>query len=105
MKPPEKKTKRALAKLRRTAARAEADGAPDLSNWESEFLESVEERLETYGSAFNDPEKGDREEALSRLQSHKLKEIDKKARGKEPKSGLKRSSFRRKPHPRADDES
>jgi len=58
------------------AARAE------LTAWEHEFLESVETRLETFGSAFADAAKGDLDEPLSRLQIMKLKEIEKKARGK-----------------------
>ena len=48
----------------------------------------MEARIETYGSAFGDPEKGGSDEPLSALQAFKLREIDKKARGK-GKSGLK----------------
>jgi hypothetical protein len=61
----------------------------DYSGWEKEFLGEVDQRLEKYGSAFHDLSKGSPDEALSRLQSVKLKEIAKKARdkarGKEPK--------------------
>ncbi len=48
----------------------------------------MEARLETYGSAFADAAKGDLDEPLSRLQVMKLKEIEKKAKGKsKPKPG------------------
>lgn len=88
----ERKKRAALRKLRKAAALAESGLGPPLSDWEREFLEEVEARIETYGSAFGDPEKGDLEEPLSALQKVKLKEIDKKARGK----GLKRGGFNRR---------
>ena len=78
----ERKKRKALRKLRKAAELAEAGLGPPLSDWEREFLEEVEERIEKYGSAFADPNKGNLEEPLSALQSRKLKEIDKKARGK-----------------------
>ena len=84
----ERKKRAALRKLRKAAALAEQGLGPELSDWERQFLEEVEERIETYGSAFADPEKGGEGEALSSLQRIKLKEIDKKARGK-GKSGFK----------------
>jgi hypothetical protein len=52
----------------------------DVSDWEGEFLESVEARVQTYGRAFADPEKGAPGQALSVLQSRKLKEILTKAK-------------------------
>jgi hypothetical protein len=87
----ERKKRAALRKLRKAAALAEQGLGPALSDWERQFLEEVEERIETYGSAFADPEKGADGEALSSLQQIKLKEIDKKARGK-GKSGFKSKS-------------
>jgi hypothetical protein len=51
----------------------------DVSDWEGEFLESVEGRVQTYGRAFADPEKGAPGHALSMRQSRKLKEIVTKA--------------------------
>jgi|SRR5438132_8820753 len=69
---------RALGKARAAAAK---NGA-DLSAWESEFLGSVEERVETYGRAFGDPQKGVPGASLSNRQTGKLKEIAAKARGK-----------------------
>ena len=46
-----------------------------LSEWEGEFLGSVEDRVKTYGRAFADPEKGGQGQALSIRQTRKLKEI------------------------------
>ena len=84
----ERKKRKALRKLRKAAALAEQGLGPELSDWEKQFLEEVEQRIETYGSAFADPEKGGADEPLSSLQAVKLREIDKKARGK-GKSGFK----------------
>jgi hypothetical protein len=84
----DRKKRAALRKLRKAAALAELGLGPELSDWERQFLEEVETRIETYGSAFADPEKGADGEALSSLQQVKLKEIDKKARGK-GKTGFK----------------
>ena len=67
----------ALKRARRTADRA----GVDLSEWEGEFLGSVEQRLKTYGRAFGDPEKGAAGAALSALQTVKLREISAKAKG------------------------
>ncbi|MGC1302454.1 MAG: hypothetical protein WA840_08770 [Caulobacteraceae bacterium] len=86
------KKARALRTIRRLKAEA-AD--TELSDWEGEFLDSVETRIGTYGRTFADPEKGDRESALSILQTRKLKEIDAKARGEE--TPRKIALTRRKP--------
>lgn len=86
-----RKQRKALRKLRQAAALSEQGLGPPLSDWEVEFLAELEARIETYGSAFADPEKGNRDEPLSALQTQKLKEIDRKARGKS------RSGFKRKP--------
>lgn len=69
----------------RRARSAAAKAGVDLSEWEGEFLGSVEERVETYGRAFGDPEKGGPGQALSALQTVKLKEIAAKAKGEKPK--------------------
>ncbi|HEY1615882.1 MAG TPA: hypothetical protein VGF97_19580 [Rhizomicrobium sp.] len=86
------KAKRAaLNALRRTRRAAERSAVP-LSAWEGEFLGSVEGRVETYGRAFADPEKGPSGASLSVLQTRKLKEIAAKASGKQkPRRGLSRS--------------
>lgn len=91
----ERKKRAALRKLRKAAALAEQGLGPGLSDWERHFLDEVEARIETYGSAFADREKGADGEALSSLQQAKLKEIDKKARGKGT-SGFK--SRQRRPY-------
>lgn len=78
----ERKKRKALRKLRKAAELAERGEGPPLSDWEREFLEEVEQRIETFGSAFADPEKGDLEDPMSALQTQKLREIGKKARGK-----------------------
>ena len=90
----------------------------EVSGWEGEFLDSVETRLDTYGRAFADPEKGDRDHALSILQQRKLKEIRAKVSG-EPAAGkpaagrptvrggpIRRTPFggSRRPPARGDDE-
>jgi hypothetical protein len=61
----------------------------DLSEWEGEFLGSVAARVETFGRAFGDPEKGQAGSALSIRQTVKLKEITAKAKG-EPRPGPSR---------------
>jgi hypothetical protein len=70
----------ALRALRKARAAAERTGVA-LSQWEGEFLGSVEGRVETYGRAFGDPEKGMPGASLSMLQAVKLKEIAAKAKG------------------------
>ena len=93
--------RRAQAAVERAIAKADDPDAAqaarvELSDWETEFMTSVEQRLSTYGSAFADPTLGEDGEALSRLQIAKLKEIEKKAKGKGG-SGFKRgSSFKSK---------
>ena len=73
----------ALNALRRAQRHAERAGVK-LSEWEGEFLGSVEDRLKTFGRAFGDPEKGAAGEALSMRQRVKLKEIAIKAKGEKP---------------------
>jgi hypothetical protein len=70
----------ALNALKRARRAAERTGAK-LSDWEGEFLGSVEDRVKTYGRAFADPEKGAPGDTLSALQRVKLKEIAAKAKG------------------------
>ena len=80
----------ALNRARRTADKA----GIELSEWEGEFLGSVEDRLKTYGRAFGDPEKGAAGQALSMLQTVKLKEITSKAKGE--KKPMARKPFKRR---------
>ena len=96
-KPPDRKAQakraalNALKRARRTADRA----GVKLSDWEGEFLGSVEARVKTYGRAFGDPEKGAPGQALSVLQTVKLKEIAAKAKGEKP--AVRRGRPRRGP--------
>ena len=76
----------ALSALRRARRQAERAGV-ELSDWEGEFLGSVEDRVKTFGRAFGDPEKGAPGEALSAMQRLKLKEIAGKAKGEKPRRG------------------
>ncbi|KRB40433.1 MAG: hypothetical protein V4514_22235 [Pseudomonadota bacterium] len=87
----------ALKRVRRQADRADVK----LSDWEGEFLGSVEERVKTFGRAFGDPEKGAAGEALSALQTVKLKEIAAKAKGE--KKELQRRPFKRRAKPYSED--
>ncbi len=93
-KPPNSKeqAKRAALNALKRARRAAEKSGVELSDWEGEFLTSVAQRVETYGRAFADPEKGARGQALSGNQAIKLKEIAAKAKGDkaaEPKGGRK----------------
>lgn len=82
-----RRTRKALRAVRKLAEAGAGEAGVAYSEWEAEFLQELEGRLDQYGSAFADPEKGAREEALSRLQAQKLKEIAAKAKGK-PRSGF-----------------
>jgi hypothetical protein len=79
---PREQSRRAALNALRRAKRAVARAGVDLSEWEGEFLGSIETRIQTYGRAFGDPEKGAAGQALSVLQGRKLKEIKAKAEGK-----------------------
>lgn len=96
----ERKKRKALRKLRKAAMLAEQGLGPPLSDWEQQFLEEVEERIEKFGSAFHDLDKGGSDEALSALQHVKLREIDKKARGKGKSGFSNKGGFKRKSSPR-----
>ena len=96
--PPDRKAqakRAALNALKRARRHADRAGVK-LSDWEGEFLGSVEDRVKTYGRAFGDPEKGGAGEALSVMQHVKLKEIVSKAKG-EKKPFPVRKGFKRKP--------
>ena len=98
-KPPDRKAqakRAALNALKRARRLAERAGVK-LSDWEGEFLGSVETRVKTFGRAFGDPEKGAPGQALSALQTVKLKEIAAKAKGE--KKGLQRKPFKRRGKP------
>lgn len=76
------KAKRAALNALRRARRAAELAGVKLSDWEGEFLGSVEGRVEKYGRAFADPDLGAMNGALSLRQGIKLKEIAAKTRRK-----------------------
>ena len=84
-------TKRALSALKRAADKAKLS-EEGLTQWEAEFLGSVEERLTKFGSAFADPDKGQMSAPLSLRQGLKVRQISKKGEtesAKNPGSGFK----------------
>ena len=105
-KPPDRRAqaKRAALNALKRAKRAADRAGVALTDWEGEFLGSVEARLNAFGRAFGDPEKGAVGAALSMLQTVKLKEISAKAKGKPrgfskkhpPKSGTFGNNPRRR---------
>jgi hypothetical protein len=80
---PREAAKRAALNALRRAKRAAEKAGVKLSDWEGEFLESVSQRVKTYGRAFGDPDKGAPGTPLSVMQGVKLKEISAKAAGKD----------------------
>ncbi|MDR3513895.1 MAG: hypothetical protein P4L73_19835 [Caulobacteraceae bacterium] len=87
---PRAQARRAALNALKRAKRAATRAGVALSDWEGEFLGSVEERIKTFGRAFGDPEKGAPGQALSMLQAVKLKEISAKAKGEKRTMGRKR---------------
>lgn len=87
---PKEQAKRAALNALKRARRAAEKSGVELSEWEGEFLTSVAQRVETYGRAFADPEKGARGQALSGNQAIKLKEIVAKAKGGQDKDANKK---------------
>ena len=67
--------------MRSTRRGARPAGGVNLSEWETDFIDGVSERVKTYGRAFADPDKGAPGTTLSVRQGVKLREIRKKARG------------------------
>jgi hypothetical protein len=104
---PKKQARRAALNALRRARRAAERAGVELSEWEGEFLGSVEQRVTAFGRAFADPEKGAPGQALSARQNRKLKEISAKAKGKEAgegktKPGLGRLARRKRQNYAAD---
>jgi len=87
---PKEQAKRAALNALKRARRAADKAGVELSEWEGEFLTSVAQRVETYGRAFADPEKGARGQALSGNQAIKLKEIAAKAKGETGRGSMRR---------------
>jgi hypothetical protein len=97
---PREAAKRAALNALRRAKRTADKAGVELSTWEGEFLDSVVERVKTYGRAFADPDKGAAGASLSALQGYKLKEIAAKASGK-PRKRFGQQG-RRRPEPASD---
>ena len=97
---PRAQARRAALNALRRARRAADRAGVELSDWEGEFLGSVEDRIKTYGRAFGDPDKGAPGQALSMLQAVKLKEISVKAKGGETGKDRKAPRGRRPFRPR-----
>ena len=54
----QRKTRKALRKLRRAADRASEEGGPGLSDWEQDFVKGVATRLETLRLRLPRPRQG-----------------------------------------------
>ena len=89
------RAKRTTLKALQRARKAADTSKVKLSDWEGEFLDSVEARVECYGRAFRDPEKGGPGSALSVLQAQKLCEIAAKAKGEKKRREVKPIAARR----------
>lgn len=95
----ERAARNAKRKLERLHHKLKESG--ELTEWEDEFSTSVTERLDQFGSAFRDLEKGRPGDALSFAQKRVVASLKKKAKTKKPvdeneDDGLKpKSSFKR----------
>ena len=76
----ERSARNAQRKLERL--RRQLGEAGELSDWEDEFSESVTERLDKYGAAFADLQKGRPGDALSFAQKRVIAALNKKAKDK-----------------------
>ncbi|WP_371397207.1 hypothetical protein [Fretibacter rubidus] len=74
----ERSARNAKRKLERLHKKLEESG--DLTDWEDEFAGSVRERLDEFGSAFNDREKGRPGDALSFAQKRVVASLNKKVK-------------------------
>lgn len=79
--------KKAIRRVERVAADATAAGRR-LTSWEETFLRDLQARLDRYGRAFADPEKGNPSVPFSVLQDQKLRQIQKAGI-----SGTRREAF------------
>lgn len=84
-------------------ARTELEALGEITDWEDEFIASVDERLEKFDSAFADPSLGGFGEALSNKQKQvlaqmrrKIKDKSKQAPQEDPAKPQWKSSFKNK---------
>jgi len=96
-----RKARTAQRKLKK--ARADLEDLGEITDWEDEFIASVDERLDKYGSAFADPSLGGFSEALSNRQKQvlgqmrrKIKDKGRQAPQEDPAKPQWRSSFKNK---------
>jgi len=89
----ERKARAAQRKLKK--AKLELEKLGEISDWEEEFVDSVDERIDKFGSAFKDREKGGMSEALSNKQKQVLAQMRRKVRDK----GKLESHFRQNGNP------
>lgn len=94
----ERAARRERRKLERLQHKLAEQG--ELSDWEAEFSDSVSERLDKYGSAFHDPEKGRMSDALSFAQKKIMADMRKKARKLEKKPVEEREETEHRPPPK-----
>ncbi len=73
-----RKARKAIRRAERLKRELSKSG--DLTDWEEEFTSSISERLSEYDSAFRDPEKGARGDALSYGQKAIMSQLSKKAK-------------------------
>lgn len=73
---------RRIERQARSALSKAAEAGVKVTDWEQEFLSGVSDRLQTFGRAFADPEKGDPSMPLSIKQSFKMNEIKRSIRKK-----------------------
>jgi len=71
-----RKARTAQRKLKK--ARADLEALGEITDWEDEFIASVDERLDKYGAAFADPSLGGFSEALSNRQKQVLAQMRRK---------------------------
>ena len=81
-----RRARSALRKLEK--AKAELKRLDELTDWETEFIVSVTERLDKYDSAFANPELGGRLEALSARQKQVLAQMRRKIKDKSKQTPL-----------------
>lgn len=90
-----RKARAAQRKLKKAKLELEKPG--EITDWEDEFIDSVDERLDKYGAAFQDREKGGMSEALSNKQKQVLAQMRRKARDKGKQSPDSAKSSKPKP--------
>lgn len=96
-----RRARNAQRKLKK--ARTELEALGEITDWEDEFIASVDERLEKYDSAFADPSLGGFAQALSTRQQQvlaqmrrKIKDKSKQAPEGDPAKPQWKSSFKNK---------